>query len=279
MVNWFLNICPTSSILRILISWICKAMFSFQLTMYAWSFTNPDLNARLYQFPLFVHSEGCVVWKVVFSLDHQLTVCLSDNQWTHIGWIFFCEALSSSEKSAQSGNWSQRRSILMQAPNHHFTQSQHLQVWFNQSTSWGFDFRAHNASKKCWFCSRNISVQEEGSPSLQVNSSLEQTVTRVWCEAWSLVSQISLENISNQLINFMGGFDEAKIFKTLEKSYHFSQTRAPVHPPGDHASCHLINGGNCASIHSSWSTRQPPKAPVLIKSELQLTINCSRRAH
>ena len=88
-----------------------------------WETTHPDLNTRFHQFPLCVHSEGGVVWNVVFSLDHQLTVCLSDNQWTHIGWIFFCEALSSSEKSAQSGNWSQRRSILMQAPANHFTQS------------------------------------------------------------------------------------------------------------------------------------------------------------
>ena len=60
-----------------------------------------------------------------------------------------------------------------------------------------------------------IFLYRNGSPSLQVNSSLEQTVTRVWCEAWSLVSQISLEKISNQLVNFMGGFDETKIFKTI----------------------------------------------------------------
>ena len=95
--------------------------------------TNLDLNPRLNKVFFLINSEGGVVRKVVVTLHHKHAVGLQEFffQGKHFSsFLFFylydCsevresktkpKTLSSSEKSPQFGNWSHRRSMLIQAP-------------------------------------------------------------------------------------------------------------------------------------------------------------------
>ena len=95
--------------------------------------TNLDLNPRLNKPFLFINSEGGVVRKVVVSLHHKHAVGLEEIFFSgkhflsfYVFYLYDCselresktkpKILSSSEKSPQFGNWSHRRSMLIQAP-------------------------------------------------------------------------------------------------------------------------------------------------------------------
>ena len=103
------------------------------------------------------------------------------------------------------------------------------------------------------------------SPSEQVNSSREQTVSKLWKEACPPVPQRSLKR--TRILAF-------ELYSRSRVQYQnwaiWSNDKAAdkvillVHLPGDHSSAHLINRAESSPVVCSSSSDQSPKSCILI---------------